>query len=99
MTKVIGKVDNWSLTHGGAGNQWTVIDGIKYATYWDFQTMDWNTGDTVEFEVIQQPLWTGSKPIAHAQNIKKHTPVETIIPEDGDKDDGVVEISPRPRGG
>lgn len=32
-----GKVEDIQFTSGGAGNQFTTIDGVKYATYWDFR--------------------------------------------------------------
>lgn len=66
-----GIVENIEFTSGGAGNQWTTISGIKYATYWDVMTKNWRVGDEVEFNVNLAPLWSGQPAVAHAYNIKK----------------------------
>lgn len=47
----IGTVDEIGFTSGGMGNQWTVIDGKRYVTYWDIRTTDWRVGDEVRFDV------------------------------------------------
>jgi hypothetical protein len=47
----VGKVTTVGFTHGGLGNQWTVIDGKRYVTYWDIRTTDWRVGDMVRFTV------------------------------------------------
>lgn len=36
-----GTVERVEYTYGGAGNQWTTIDGKRYATY-----TDWNNPET-----------------------------------------------------
>lgn len=67
-----GRVDNVEYTHDGAGNQWTTIDGARYATFWDIRTRDWRVGDRVTFDTYQASLWNdGQAPIAHAHNIHK----------------------------
>lgn len=66
-----GVVQHVAFTQGGAGNQWTTIDGVKYATWWDFTTKDWRTGDTVTYETTKQALWHGNPPIDVAHSIKK----------------------------
>ena len=35
-----GIVEKIEFTSGGAGNQWTTIDGVKYATWWDLRTKE-----------------------------------------------------------
>lgn len=68
-----GKVDNIDFTYGGAGNQWTTIDGKRYATWWDIRTMNWRVGDTVNFDAYRRPLWSGNPDVDCAQNITKAT--------------------------
>jgi hypothetical protein len=67
----IGTVEHVAYTQGGAGNQWTTIDGVRYATWWDIRTRDWQVGDTVSFHVYRAPLWSGQPPILCAQEIDK----------------------------
>lgn len=69
--RIRGKVEGWDLTFGGAGNQWTTIDGIRYATYWNWHTMDWTNGDEVEFDAFYEPLLGRHDPVLQADNIKK----------------------------
>lgn len=66
-----GVVEKVDFTYGGAGNQWTTIDGEKFATWWDFRTADWKVGDEVTFEVYHRPLWSGMSSIPCAQNIRR----------------------------
>lgn len=66
-----GVVDDVKFTSGGAGNQWTTIDGVKYATFWDVRTMDWKVGDTVEFDRTDRPLWHDQPAIPQASRIHK----------------------------
>lgn len=54
--RLVGTIENWDFTFGGAGNQWTTIDGERYATYWDVFTKDWEVGDLVEYTVFYAPL-------------------------------------------
>lgn len=49
MKKMQGRVDSVDFTFGSIGNQWTVIDGVKYMTFWNALTKNWKVGDTVEF--------------------------------------------------
>jgi hypothetical protein len=70
---LIGVVENIEFTYGGAGNQWTTIDGIVYATYWDAGTIDWKIGDTVAFTTYRRKFWDnvpGPK-VLHAMGIHK----------------------------
>ena len=71
MTRKIGTVEKIDFTSGGAGNQWTTIDGTRYATWWDIRTKDWRLGDAVSFEAYDAPLWSGGEPIPCAQSIAK----------------------------
>ena len=67
----IGVVEDVTFTNGGAGNQWTTIEGVRYATYWNALTRDWKVGDTVSFVPTAQPLWSGGENIPHAAHIHK----------------------------
>lgn len=67
-TGIVEKVD---FTQGGAGNQWTTIDGVKYATFWAFSNKDWQEGDRVTFEAYETSLWHGHPHIPHARHIHK----------------------------
>lgn len=71
MARKTGKVENFDFTFGGAGNQWTTIDGVRYATWWNALTKDWEVGDRVTFEPYRAPLWHGGPPIDCAQTIRK----------------------------
>lgn len=66
-----GVVQSVAYTHGGAGNQWTTIDGVKYATWWDIRTRDWKEGDLVDFDAYNGLLWHGNPTIDCATNIRK----------------------------
>ena len=66
-----GTVEKVAFTSGGAGNQWTTISGVKYATWWDMRASDWRVGDQVTFEAYKAPLWSGMVPIDCAQKIRK----------------------------
>lgn len=71
-----GTVEKIQYTSGGAGNQWTTIDGIRYATWWNITTRDWREGDQVTFEKYKRPLWSGMVPIDCAQNIRIVQPIK-----------------------
>lgn len=73
-----GVVQNVEYTHGGAGNQYTTIDGVRYVTFWDIRTRDWKEGDTVTFTAAERSLWHGQAKSWHAQNIKK-VPAATAV--------------------
>lgn len=66
-----GIVEEIKFTSGGAGNQWTTIGGVRYATFWDIRTMDWKVGDLVEFDTRSGPLWTDGNIVEHALNIRR----------------------------
>ena len=66
-----GVVTKIEFTAGGAGNQWTYIDGVKYATWWDTRTKNWTTGDVVSFIAYEAPLWHGGAPISSAHSLSK----------------------------
>jgi hypothetical protein len=66
-----GTVEKVEYTQGGAGNQWTTISGVRYATYWDIRTRDWSVGDVVSFEEQSASLWHGAAPVPHASRIHK----------------------------
>jgi hypothetical protein len=68
-----GIVEKVTYTQGGAGNQWTTIDGIRYATWWDIRTRDWREGDRVTFRPYRAPLWAGQPAILCADDIRKET--------------------------
>lgn len=64
-TMKVGIVERVEFTSGGAGNLWTTIEGVTYATWWDAREADWKVGDRVRFEERMQviPLH-GDKPRA-----------------------------------
>jgi hypothetical protein len=66
-----GKVEKIAFTQGGAGNQWTTINGVRYATWWDIRMTDWKVGDEVEFEAYRSPLWSGQPDVNCARNIRR----------------------------
>lgn len=69
-----GTVTKIEFTRGGAGNQWTTINGVEYATWWNISTIDWSKGDKVTFDTYDAPLWHGQPKVKCAQNIKKAAP-------------------------
>jgi hypothetical protein len=83
-TQKRGIVTNVEFTSGGAGNQWTTIDGVKYATWWDIRTKDWKVGDTVTFDAGMTQLWSDNPPIPGASNIHKVTATTATIDEQPD---------------
>ena len=68
LTGIVQKVE---YTHGGAGNHFTTINGIRYTTFWDIRTRDWKEGDNVQFQAVERSLWEGSAKTLHAENITK----------------------------
>ena len=59
MTAKVGTLDSIAFTQGGAGNQWTTIDGVRYATWWDIRSPMIETtkpGATVVYEPYRAPL-------------------------------------------
>lgn len=68
-----GRVDKVELTWGAGGNQYTTINGVKYATYWDFRSKDWEVGQVVDFEFYWDDLHLGANEydrVVHADKIK-----------------------------
>lgn len=76
LTGVVEKVD---FTTGGAGNQWTTINGVRYATWWNINTKDWTCGDAVAFEAYERPLWHGQLPVLCAQRIRKALELRAVL--------------------
>lgn len=68
LTGVVQKVE---YTHGGAGNQFTTIDGVRYTSFWDIRTRDWKEGDNVHFTAVERSLWEGQPKALHAEDITK----------------------------
>jgi hypothetical protein len=87
-----GVVEKVEFTMGGAGNQWTTIAGVKYATWWDARDADWKVGDCVQFEERMQPIpLHGDTPRPTAWNIKKAPAFKFTRPvEQGEDDDGLA---------
>lgn len=52
-----GTVSKIEFTHGGLGNQWTTINGVRYATWWDIRHLHPKEGDLVEHQPYQAPAW------------------------------------------
>lgn len=69
--QLTGVVQDVKYTHGGAGNQYTTIDGVRYVTFWDIRTRDWSEGDTVQFNAVERSLWDNGDKQWHAENITK----------------------------
>lgn len=66
-----GFVQKVEFTHGEAGNQWTTIDGVRYATWWDILHCTWKIGDKVSFVAHKAPIWHGGAPVDQAHSITK----------------------------
>lgn len=69
--KITGVVEKVEYTHGGAGNQFTTIGGVRYTTFWDIRTRNWKEGDTVQFTAVERSLWEGQPKTMHAEDITK----------------------------
>lgn len=71
----VGRVEDVFFTQGGQGNQWTVIDGQRFVTYWDIRRTDWKVGDMVRFTVRHRHFgyWNHGEPpkAAHAEQIHR----------------------------
>ncbi len=68
-----GRVEKIDLTWGAGGNQYTTIDGIRYATFWNALDIDWKVGEIVYFEFYWERLHLGAneyKNVVHANNIR-----------------------------
>lgn len=68
-----GIVERVEFTHGGMGNQWTTIGGVRYMTFWDIRTIDWKEGDRVTFDAVNRTLWN-EQSFLMAENIRKAAP-------------------------
>lgn len=67
-----GRVERVEYVRGGAGNQWTWIDGKRYCTYFDLRETDWSIGDMVTFTLRQLPVpFCGPELVPHAWDIAK----------------------------
>lgn len=53
-----GIVEAIAFTSGGAGNQFTTINGVKYATWWSTGN-GIVVGAKVRFRPYRSPLWSG----------------------------------------
>lgn len=53
-----GTVEKVEFTHGSAGNQWTTIDGVRFATWWDMRTHAVREGARVRFQPYRAKLWS-----------------------------------------
>lgn len=71
-----GVVEDISYTMNGAGNQWTTIDGVRYATFWDIRTKEWDKGDRVRFDCFEAPFFYGHPPVLQATNISRISETE-----------------------
>lgn len=71
MKQCVGTVEKVEFTHGGLGNQWTWIDGVRYMTFWDIRTINWKEGDRVQFESEHRLVYSNLPPALQAFNIKK----------------------------
>lgn len=80
QTAAQGIVENVEYTHGGIGNQWTTIDGVRYATFWDLRTRDWTEGDKVAFTWSMRSLWEGMVPLRLASDLRR-IPRATVGPD------------------
>ena len=67
----VGTVQKIEFTQGGAGNQWTTIDGVKYATWWDIRTKNWSVGDAVNYKTYMAPSWHGHPALLQASILGK----------------------------
>lgn len=65
----VGTLESVKFTQGGAGNQWTTIDGVRYATWWDIRSKNIETlepGAKVVYRPYKAALWAGDLPIDQA---------------------------------
>lgn len=68
-----GVVQNVDFTTGSDGRQWTTIDGVRYATWWDISTKNWKVGERVTFDAGFARAWANTPPEWRAENIAKAT--------------------------
>lgn len=65
-----GIVTDIEFTHGPFGNQFTTIDGVRYATWWDMAGTLVRRGATVEYSV---------RTFKHSLNGVEYTFTEAVI--------------------
>lgn len=70
-SKGIGIVEDVAFTQGGMGNQWTTISGVRYCTYWNTMTKDWEIGDLVKFDDVTESVFSNTPVVRQAKNIHK----------------------------
>jgi hypothetical protein len=70
----VGKVDNVEFTHGGAGNQWTTIDGVRYATFWDLRVLNVQTGMHVLYRPYKAKLWSDTETDTQFAELRRFDP-------------------------
>ena len=88
--ELTGVVQAVEYTHGGAGTQYTTIDGVRYVTYWDIRTRNWKEGDRVRFTAVERSLWTGSPKALFAENISNIESAEIVSKKEVPADEGVA---------
>lgn len=71
VRKARGRVEHCELTWGAGGNQWTTINGIKFATYWNILNKDWITGQVVTFEFYWDDLHVGRNVYRHVLHARE----------------------------
>jgi hypothetical protein len=62
-----GTVEAIKFTEGEAGNQWTTISGVRYATWWDCRRKNVRVGARVWFRPYRAPLWSGTSDVDCAE--------------------------------
>ena len=70
MKSRIGTIEKIKFTSGGAGNQWTTIDGTRYATWWSFGD-GVKVGAEVEYQPYRQRLFGNSADEVDCANIRR----------------------------
>ena len=78
-----GRLDRVSFTPSGAGNQWTTIDGVKYATYWDIrdpQIKALRPGAIVTYRPFKSRLWSTDAELTDFAEIISIVPATEQVP-------------------
>ncbi|MDP2618607.1 MAG: hypothetical protein Q8P46_00280 [Hyphomicrobiales bacterium] len=63
-------VEKIQYTNGGAGNQWTTIDGVRYATWFAWGPNEPTVGEPTRYQPYRAPLWHGQPDIDCARIAK-----------------------------
>ncbi len=71
MKQATGTIEKAEFTSGALGNQWTWIDGVRYMTFWNALTKNWNVGDRVSFKSEHKPVYSNLPPVLQAWDIHK----------------------------